>query len=419
MRLLLCIFAGQLLLAACAEDPAAPTRSLAPSLAKSSYDLDGDGFESPDDCQDQGIRWATLGAPCDGASQPLFVPGDGKKAKDFALIDDAGEYHIFHIRGDGVWGIGDNETTFGHESSFDLLNWSAHPPLDLRGGSGDWNDRNIWAPHVLRQGSQWWMYYAGVSYTEDRAFNLQRIGLAISDDLFTWTPAATECDGVPGAGCLLDCEALWSLWGSGGEYTGDCRDPFVLPFAGGYVMFLSARRSDYKEVIARATSPDGLSWSLLDYIPGSEGTKAESPAALLRNGRVELYWTASSGIVMSSATDPLGSFSSRAYVSIGYAAELMPYPDASYAMPYVDGGRIAFQRLSWNASEQRLLDWNVSPLCWVHASEIHPSSSDPANGVDDNCDGYPDLVVPWVPPGDPQDPPKSELRFGEAVRGSF
>ena len=410
------------LLGACASDaPVAPTAdgpgpSFQPQL---SGDLDGDGFALPTDCLDSGALWASGPAPCSESQVVVFDPSDGQNAKDFALVQAADGFHIFHIRGLGPWGIADYETTFGHESSDDFLQWSYHAPLDLRGPSGDWNDRNIWSPHVVAIDGVWHMFYTGVSYFGTvRETNLQRIGLATSTDLFEWTPAPTECEGVPGAGCLFDCAAMWTTWGSGGAYTGDCRDPFLLPHDGGYVLFLTTRLNDGREVIARASSPDARNWTLLDPILATAGSKAESPAALLRDGVCELYWTASNGLQVCQASDPLGNFGAGAWISYGFAAELLPAPGASYWFPRIESGQVSFRRLFWNATDQRSISLVVSPLCAIDAASVNPEASDPLNGIDDNCDGYVDAVRPALP-YEERNGLRQRLRLSEAERGQF
>lgn len=408
------------MLACSGESPSAPSSQIsAPNPSHSAAgDADGDGFALPSDCLDSGALWASGAAPCDESTSVVFRPSDGQNAKDFTFIQATDGFHLFHIRGLGSWGSGENETTFGHESSEDLLNWSFHPPLDLRGPTGSWNDRNLWSPHIVAINGLWHMFYTGVSYGADRAENLQRIGLATSSDLFHWTPAATTCAGVGGSGCLLDCEALWSSWGSGAPYTGDCRDPWVIPYDGGYVMFLTARLLNGKEVIARASSQDALQWSLLAPIPITIGSKAESPALLVRNGNYELYWSAANGVHVATASDPLADFSGDRWLFYGFAAELVPAPGASYWLPFVDGAGIVFQRLFWNASSQATLSNVVSPLCAIPAQNIHPGNLDPINGIDDNCDGYVDLVH-LDPPYAEREGFRPKLRFASAARGRF
>ena len=139
------------------------------------------------------------GVLCTEEANLSFSPSDKVGSKDFSLLFDGSRFHIFHIRENGAWMGRSVERRFGHEDSPDLVHWTRHEPVDLRGKEGAWNDRHLWSPFVLRRNDKWWMYYTGVSYTNDARLNLQRIGLAFSDDLEHWMAPSSTVDGWRGA----------------------------------------------------------------------------------------------------------------------------------------------------------------------------------------------------------------------------
>ncbi len=363
-------------------------------------DVDGDGFTTPDDCLDDGFTWATNAPNCSEQTPLRYKPVDGANAKDFTVAEYNGYTHMFHIRGFGPWGFDDNETDFGHVRTTDYVTWETLPNMTPLGVAGDFNDRNVWAPHLVRRSNgRFYMYYTGVTYTDDRAFNRQRIGLTRSWDLSAWSDVNLYCDGVTGRGCVLDCDAPWTSWDSGDPYTGDCRDPFVMEYNGAWIMFLTTRLTDGQGVIARATSGNGRNWTLLDPVPGTEGLVAESPTVTLYNGLYYLFFTANTGLKYATGTDPFGAFTVQGSVNQDFANEILDLSNGTATLfPYVDDFEIAFTRLLWNGSVPELSNV-ASPICMVPASAINPGSDDPPNGLDDNCDGYIDSVGKPPTPG--------------------
>lgn len=111
-----------------------------------------------------------------------FRPVGGKVA-DFAVAQRDGRYHFFYIERrlqEGTPFYPGHEIYFGHASTADFVHWRVHEPVMLI-RPGTWEEAHVWAPCILRRGSQYVMAYTGVN----RHLS-QDIGLASSTDLFQW-----------------------------------------------------------------------------------------------------------------------------------------------------------------------------------------------------------------------------------------
>ncbi|MFJ6197353.1 glycosyl hydrolase family 32 [Micromonospora sp. NPDC092111] len=103
------------------------------------------------------------------------------------------------------------------------------------------------------------LFYTGVGRAEDGL--VQRIGLAVSDDLITWRRHSAEP--------LVEADPTWyelldrTLW-----YEQAWRDPWVFPDPDGHGwhMLITARANtgpaDGRGVVGHATSPDLVNWTV-------------------------------------------------------------------------------------------------------------------------------------------------------------
>ena len=134
-------------------------------------------------CSEQAPRQPAAGMRFDFEPRGFFPTEH--YVKDHTLVIEDGTYHLFHITGTdslGRWSVPGNEVDFGHATSSDLRHWTIQPRVV------DWEpsaheERNRWAPHVVRTGSGFRMYYTGVN-----RHIAQVILCAESTDLYTWAP---------------------------------------------------------------------------------------------------------------------------------------------------------------------------------------------------------------------------------------
>lgn len=89
-------------------------------------------------------------------------------------------YHLFHL-------VLPNHAYIAHATSTDGLNWTRVRNALFIGDPGSWDDDMLWTMHISPDRAhkqRWRMFYTGLCRKESG--RVQRIGLAVSDDLYTW-----------------------------------------------------------------------------------------------------------------------------------------------------------------------------------------------------------------------------------------
>jgi beta-fructofuranosidase len=209
---------------------------------------------------------------------PLRLPD--KWVWDFWLAREGGRHHIFFLQ--APRSLGDPElrhrnASIGHAVSTDLSTWTVLPDAIRPGPRGSWDDLATWTGSVLERDGRWHMLYTGISTAEDG--RVQRIGLATSDDLGSWTkhPANPVIEADPRWYEQLD-PTRWrdQSW----------RDPWLFVGDDGLVHALITARSpegpvDGAGVVAHARSADFVRWEVLPPLtaPG-EFAQVEVPQLL-------------------------------------------------------------------------------------------------------------------------------------------
>lgn len=199
-----------------------------------------------------------------GEDDPFVCETPFKFVKDFSILQDTdGLWHVFSITGEfyasHAWEADGQERTFSHSTSPDLRHWTRHAPVlsitdrTHPDGVGTYEDRNIWAPHVIRHGDLYYMFYTSVNQHVS-----QSISLATSKDLFTWeerpeNPVFT-LEGVK-----------WADWNR--DSWADCRDPMVLIDRQGdgperFLLYVTAHAAsgDPRGLVVVAESEDLVHW---------------------------------------------------------------------------------------------------------------------------------------------------------------
>ena len=179
--------------------------------------------ETPQSCQAQFFEELLAPPPGHGyAIQPkdfVFTRGFVDQSSNrFAL-------HLFYIRHSYYNIPGDaNEKNIGHIWTTDFNSWYGPGGLNepdtvaLTVRSGKFDELHVWAPTIVQRGPTFWMYYTGVRNESGR--RNQRIGVATSTDLNTWTPADAIVLGSP--------DILWASKNPTAYDGQQLRDPFVM-----------------------------------------------------------------------------------------------------------------------------------------------------------------------------------------------
>lgn len=180
---------------------------------------------------------------------------------DFWIADTGDEYHLFFLRASRALRFPDQRhyrASVGHAVSTDLYNWSLLPDALVPGDRPAFDDIATWTGSVVKNDDgQWYMFYTGISAEEGGL--VQRIGLAVSDDLIRWN-RHPEFE-------VFSADSRWY------EKIGDStwpneawRDPWVFRDVngGGWHMFVTARSRvgevDNRGVIGYARSEDLIAW---------------------------------------------------------------------------------------------------------------------------------------------------------------
>ena len=231
-----------------------------------------------------------------------YFPTDGSSPKDFSVLKAGGLWHLIgiHEPGDPPPPAGPGSAGLVHSTSPDLAHWTDVGVAIPVGPTGAWDSYDAWAPSIVKSGDTYYLYYAGVQRQGSQL--VQKVGLATSTDLTTWT----KDPGNPVFDCSRTSWQYWNLNDADGLGT-DCRDPFVIrdePNNRWVMMYNGRARSDVPEiqnsplwlppnpgVVGLATSTDLTHWTDAGYVLATAGYKTESPHAFQHNGTWYLAWT--------------------------------------------------------------------------------------------------------------------------------
>lgn len=219
---------------------------------------------------------------------------------DSWVADDGDLYHLFFLQAPRALedpGKRHTAATVGHATSPDLVDWTYHGECfgPDRSGAKRFDDLAIWTGSVVHDGARWRMYYTAVSTAGHHVYD-QRVGEAVSEDLYHWERKGT--------GPVVGVDGRWyknlantpaptegpDLEGSSETW----RDPLVFadPEGEGWHMFVSARARDAARnddgVVAHATSPDLETWTVGPPLcePGAGFGQLE----VLQNKQVDGRW---------------------------------------------------------------------------------------------------------------------------------
>ena len=180
---------------------------------------------------------------------------------DFWFARDEADYHIFYLQAPRSLENPDLRhwhTTIGHAISKDLIHWEILPDALVPSKHADvFDNLTVWTGSIIKQDNTWYMFYTGTKREEQG--KVQRIGMAISEDLMYWRRHQDNPIMVidPHWYELLD-ESIW--------YEQAWRDPWVFEYDGRFHALITARTNkgtpDTRGVIGYACSVDLLHWEV-------------------------------------------------------------------------------------------------------------------------------------------------------------
>ena len=214
---------------------------------------------------------------------------------DSWIADDGELYHLFFLKAPRALkepSRRHTSATIGHATSTDLVRWEVRGDALLPAARGGWDDLALWTGSVARgDDGVWRLYYTALATARGHGVRDQRIGMAESEDLFTWRRVGERPLVLPDRRWYrtLDEDALASeTW----------RDPHVFrdPGGDGWHMLITARAKDAPRlrdgVLGHARSADMLTWDLQPPLTEPAGFgQIEVPQVRIIDGQALLVFT--------------------------------------------------------------------------------------------------------------------------------
>lgn len=180
---------------------------------------------------------------------------------DFWLADDGETHHLFFLYASRALQDPDARhlrASIGHAVSSDLTTWTRVADALVRSDTPAFDDVATWTGSVTQApDGTWLMFYTGVTRAASGS-NLQRVALATSPDLFTWTRR----------GVVAEADPRWYEELDGGWNDWAFRDPWVLPDpdGNGWHLLVTARGNtgpvDDRGVVGHCWSSDLRTWEV-------------------------------------------------------------------------------------------------------------------------------------------------------------
>ena len=195
---------------------------------------------------------------------------EGMSMWDMWYLETGGVAHMLHLQNlasETQRPQGD-ASCLGHASSTDLIHWREHPLALCPNTPGTLDDLQPWTGCIYEHGGRFYLYYT-MRASADSSMG-QRIGLALSDDLETWT----RYPGNP----IIEPDPRWYIGFDAPLAKGivDARDLIIQPDPGGdgwfgfYAARIPAEEEAESAVVATVHSRDLIHWEHLPpaFAPG-------------------------------------------------------------------------------------------------------------------------------------------------------
>lgn len=293
-------------------------------------------------------------------SDPFVCETPFKYVKDFSFVEGPdGLWHVFSITGDFYdtheWMPDGQESTFSHGTSPDFRTWTWHRPVlsinqkKYPDGNGTYQDKGVWAPHVIHHDGTYYMFYTSVN-----SLVSQSISLATSKDLFEWQEHP--------ANPVFTLEGVdWSVWRR--DARADLRDPAVLHENGRFYLYATTRARQGERTsgaIVVAESEDLVHWSN-PRVAVYTRPVPESPQVWKANDRFYMFSSAGGGGTWSSGQPdtgwvadpfprpPVEKWENYVTMSPSYAEEVVQCEDGTHLIGSVTfrfwGNSLYFSRI--------------------------------------------------------------------------
>ncbi len=217
----------------------------------------------------------------------MYYQPKGLAFNDFEVVEENGEYHVFHIQGVKMFPydsaiIGNS---FGHATSNNLIEWNEQPTIMEPSRSEQMCDNaSLYTMSVIKKDGLYFMFYTGLGTQE---YKKQRVCMAVSKDLYYWEKYPNNP--------IVEADSSW--YRTDGE-TMSWRDPFILydNVSSTYYMYICARSKEREPemggCIAVASSSNLFDWEVHPPIYDPKDVKdAECPVVYELNGTYYLFYS--------------------------------------------------------------------------------------------------------------------------------
>jgi len=275
----------------------------------------------------------------------------------FLLAGDT--WHLFHIcyYPDGATG-----DVIGHATSKDLRHWQRQPGVVPKAPAPSWEAaRGGNAPYAVAWEGRYYLFYSRYEMIDPTlpSPDRQQIGLAVSNDLFTWEKHPENP--------IFHPAPFWCPWEDEPKATQyrprACRDPHVMRIGDQFVMYYVAMtRKPRICAVAHAVSGDLVHW--VDHGPvttlpicSEKGDKgqimAESPCVVWHAGRWHLFFVHGLGMYWGTSDTPF-EFPEATIEYHAHAAEVFRWGDDWYMSSCMGTGGLGLARLDMDQSPPNL-----------------------------------------------------------------
>ncbi len=177
----------------------------------------------------------------------------------YFVDESTGAVHMYHL----AEPLNGGPSFVGHAVSHDLVTWERLPTALRPGPPGSWDDLRICTGSVLERDGRYWMAYSATSHrdsTLEEQYRVQRAGMAVSDDLTTWTR-------LPENPVTEAVAPHYEGMGTGQRRMHHWRDPFLFDSGDAVYQLVCARRDEgptgSRGAVALARSTDMRTWDVL------------------------------------------------------------------------------------------------------------------------------------------------------------
>jgi hypothetical protein len=269
--------------------------------------------------------------PCES---PGWFPADFG-LKDHTVFWYDGSYYIasIYLGSDGY------EDRFAYAASPDLCQWQDLGGILQDRPAGGWDGFRIWAPFVHEENGVYYLFYTAVT----RSF-AQSIMLATSTN-----PA--DPDSWTREGVVFQPSHPGSVW-AGFDAWSDCRDPTVIAFGAGYMMYYTGLDTA-GGIVGLATAPSLTGpWTDWGAVLTEAGSMLESATLATHDDLYYLFYHAvggaNSGEFYRYGPTPGGPWSEAYPFRPGWAHEVWTEHDTSWYTSFLTDYSITIRHLTWD-----------------------------------------------------------------------